>query len=354
MRVGLYADYSRFSGYGNDAVDLALALDKMGVDVLPLPRHLTPGLPARFTRLLEKSPLDRPDVVVAYVDPGGLNRNQVARMRMPVVVWTMWERTPFVPGDLVDPDDFDMSWAAEFIVSCPMNVEAFTGSFPDRRIEIIPAGVDVTRWPRRKPGDRDRSQPVRFLLSGVLSERKNPFALLDVWRQLKQGVPGFDAELTLHSTGGNLHPGVVEAYGPGVTLLTERLSHEDLVGLYLSHDVYVAPARGEGNNKPAMEFMATGGLVVASDWGGHQNWLHRDYAIPVGGALAPCPYQPGTSWFEVDKEELASAVVTAWQMPEHQRLRSGALAAEAVRGMTWKVAAEKMMGVVGRAVATKA
>lgn len=65
MRVVLRAGFDRFSEAGMGAIDLAVNLEKAGVDVLPVPTSILPGLPRAFTRLLEKDPAGPVDVTLA-------------------------------------------------------------------------------------------------------------------------------------------------------------------------------------------------------------------------------------------------------------------------------------------------
>ena len=339
MRVAMYADFSPYSGYGQDGLDLALALTQMGMDVVPLPRTVTAGLPERFTRLLQKDPLSRrPDVVLAFVDPAGLVKKLIEPVGVPVVGYTMWEKNPILPSDFRKPEDYDLSWLDSLVVTCPMNVEAFAGCFPDREIAIAPAGIDPARWdgPRTLPHGR----PMRFLMAGVLSERKNPFAVFEAWRALKQNEPGFDAELIVHSMGRNLHPRIAETYGPGIKISSKRLTPEQMESLYRRCDVLIAPSRGEGNNKPAMEFMASGGPVIASDWSGHQNFMHRDVGWLVDGRLVDTGN--GSEWFDLDGLALYAAIYAAWAAPE-EVVKKGRAAQRHIATFTWDRTAETIV-----------
>src|SRR5690606_32348050 len=127
-------------------------------------------------------------------------------------------------------------------------------------------------------------------------------------------------------------------YGPDVKIQYHRLTHEELVRLYHDSDVLLAPSRGEGNNKPAMEFMATGGPVIASDWGGHQNWLHRDSGWALGGRMVRADAH--SNWFEVSRAELKHAILEAWHHPELVA-RKGIAARQFISGFDWSKMAER-------------
>jgi glycosyltransferase involved in cell wall biosynthesis len=329
MRLMIRAGFDRFSGYGNDAVDMALHLEKQGVDVLPMPMGVVPGLPRKFLRLLEKDPRGPKDAVLTFAPPFDCKPWEYRKAAPVRVVWSMWERTPLLPDDFGARrwGDFDpyadetgvarleakRAWAGDtelLLVTCPMNVEAFRNVDDRVPIEVQPCGVDVDDWPVQRR-DHDR---MTFMSVGMLNGRKNPFALLEVWKELKADMPEFDAKLVMHSLAPGLHPAAEEYYGPDLTISLKALDRDGLRRLYYDADVLVSTSRGEGNNKPAMEFMASGGTVIATDWSGHQNWLSRECTFPVAGKLVPSSAK-GAEEFEVDRAGLREALLAAWRDP---------------------------------------
>lgn len=344
----MVAAFDRFSGYGNDAVDIALGLDKQGFDVVPFPTAVMPGLDAAFVDLLGKSPTRPPDVALAFLPPFDL-RPQVASFGVPTVGWTMWERTPMTPRDFRGHGwrqgtnwRAPLGWLSRLVVTTGMNREAFEPVAGDVPISVVPCGIDADRWPtiERPRGGR----PLRFLNVGMLVGRKNPFALLETWRRLTKEVPGWDATLHLHTLAKGLHPAVADgAYGPGITMTTKPLSRPDLLAMYHGADVFVSTSRGEGNNKPPMEFMATGGTVIATDWSGHQNWLHPDVGWPVPGKMvdAPCGYAQEC---EIDRDLLFDAMVAAWE----DRAETSARGLKAARYVRQALSWEAVLPKIGR------
>lgn len=347
MRVVLKAGFDRFSGYGNDAVDMAIALTKAEVDVLPMPTSILPGLPRAFLRLLEKDPRGRVDVEVQYAPPWQIKPWQWDRGDRKRVGWSMWERLPLTRADLAGngfPPEHIWQGLDLMLVTCPMNIEAFRNVDEATPLKVMPTGINGDDWPvvRREP-----QGPMAFLMTGMLVGRKAPFTLLDAWREVKQERPDFDATLTLHTLAPGLHPKIAEAY-PGVTISERPLDRQGLIRLYHDHDVLVSVSRGEGMNKPAMEFMATGGVVMASDWSGHQSWLHRDVAYPLPGTLVPAKERPEAVEFAVDKDALKAALVEAWENPA-TIARKGEKAAVWIRETHgWDMIADRLIRVLER------
>lgn len=352
MKLVLQAAYDGFSGYGLDAVDLAIALDGLGVDVTPWPTSLLPGLPRRFLRLLEKDPRGRKDVQVKFAPPQKIKpwdyHKDVAK-----VGYSMWERSPLAVEDFAGsgwekdgvPQNISYGGLDTMIVTCRMNLDAFAPFCTGTKLQVVPAGIDPDAWPE-KPRDTDNR--MRFLMVGMLTGRKDPFALLDAWRELKQERSDFNAQLTLHTLAPGLHPSLQNVY-PDVTISQRPLDHDGVLRLYHDHHVYVTTSRGEGNNKPAMEFMATGGTVIATDWSAHQNWLYPDANYAVRGELRQAEHAPdGVQEFYVDRQALKNQLWHCYRN-RHEVMNKGEAAAKWMRqGFTWQMIAERFMQSITR------
>lgn len=362
MRLVLHAPFDTYSGYGNDAVDIAVFLDKAGVDVLPWPKTLLPGLPERFAKLLMKDPRGTKDAVVSFNPPQDLLPWAMRNLGPRVYGWTMWERTPFLPDDLTDAG----GWASvdpespggvtyvnrahegrafegldRLLVTCGMNVDAFRNVDRDTPMDVLPCGIDPGKWRVER---RDPQRRMTFLMVGMLGGRKNPFLMLEAWREVKEEHPEFDARLHLHTLAPGLHPKITDAYGPDLTLSERPLSHDELVRMYHDADVLVSTSRGEGNNKPAMEFMATGGTVIAPAWGGHENWMHRDATIPVPFEIVD--KKGGYAECEVDKDGLKRALLAAWE-DRAATSRRGEVAAGFIRSsLAWPVVIDRLVKTI--------
>jgi glycosyltransferase involved in cell wall biosynthesis len=180
---------------------------------------------------------------------------------------------------------------------------------PQLPMLVVPGGIEPSEWPRRVVDWPllDGERPVRFLMIGQLAGRKDPFRVLGAWRELMAGNPGLNAELVVHTFTPGVHPAAADYYGPKIRMSQRALSRPELVALYRSCDVLVSASRGEGNNKPALEFQATGGTAIVPDWGGPRNWLH-EAATGLPGELVPAMDAPGAVEFAVDHDELVKAL----------------------------------------------
>jgi glycosyltransferase involved in cell wall biosynthesis len=181
----------------------------------------------------------------------------------------------------------------------------------DRPVGILQGGYDPTGWDFAE--DRDWSGTFRYIMVGQLHLRKQPFVAIEAFNILKaRHGKAFDAELHLKTNVQGLHPAMEQAY-PGLHIHYAYWTREQLKQFYARSHMLLAPSMGEGKNVPALEFQTTGGVVAASDFGGHQNWLHPAYSWPIPVELAsPFHDRPRCKAAKVDPEQLAEIMWEAY------------------------------------------
>lgn len=366
MRMLLQSGFDTFTGYGNDAVDMAVAFEKLGVDVVPWPTGLYPPLPRQFTDLLNKEPMGSPiDIALCFAPPYDIRPAEFASLATVAVGWTMWERTPILRKDMLGhgwkdeetretwwgrhPGSLDgrqKDWMDLMVLTAPVGERALHKLDPLVETAIVPNGIDPARFPEM---ERRSDRPFRFASIGMLTGRKNVFATLRAWELAQQIDPTFDAELILKTSTAGLHPKLQDRY-KNVTIIAETWTQQQVLDFYGDVDVLVSTSRGEGNNKPAMEFMATGGPVMATNWSGHENWLHTDTGYPLPGILEE-PYEgAGYVDFTVDEQLTAATFLHCWRNPAEVR-RRGDLSARTIRAaFTWEKVCDRMMRQILRAM----
>lgn len=351
MRVVLRAPFDRITGFGNDSVDLALSLSNAGVDVLPWPMALRPGLPQQFADLLTKEPVGPADVALTFAPAFQLDT--LRGVNAPVQVgWSMWEWDRLTWAHLRSGS---LAWDASYrpwsdddppmdhlMVACPMNLTAFRDIDDGVPMSVQPVGIDPKAWPREERNPKGR--PLRFGMVGMLNNRKNPFAALYAWKAAKERDASFDAELEMKTSTPGLHP-KIEDWAPDVKIHQGVWPKGTLVEWIMSLDVLLCPSRGEGMNKPAMEIQATGGTVIASDWGGHQNWLDDACAYRLDGQLV-WDAKMGAQWFEADVEHLTGLILRAHR-DRDELADKCAKAPDHIRaGFSWEGVAENVIGTL--------
>jgi glycosyltransferase involved in cell wall biosynthesis len=142
-------------------------------------------------------------------------------------------------------------------------------------------------------------------------------------------------------------------HGAGVDLrrvtLVPRVSNEAMAAIYGATHVGLFPSRCEGaTNLMMMEYMACGGAVIATDFGGHRDILTSKNSIPLrklrparvarAGAVVGC-------WCEPDVDELVARLEEAY----HDRDRLIMLRKQAAQDMaqwTWDDAARCFLDVL--------
>lgn len=358
MRMMLRSAFDTYTGYGNDAVDMAVWFEKAGVDVVPWPTAVTPGLPRAFTDLLAKEPSGQYDLAVTFCPPFDLHPEDTAGLARTAIGWTMWENAALVRDDMRGhgwerPGTRSRWWSKGkrseegrkkdyldlVVVTCQDNVDAFKHLDPKAEYAVVPNGIDPDRFPVMDRSGADR--PMRFLTVGMLNGRKDPFATLQAWRLAHEMEPTFDAELVLKTSCPGLHPMIEHAY-PNVRIIDEVWPQERIVALYGACDVYVSTSRGEGNNKPAMEFMSTGGPVMATNWSGHRNWLFEESGYPLPGQVVSWP-DGVRGDFRVDVEATARQFIDCWKNRDVVA-RKGHAAAGIIRShLSWEVVCDRFL-----------
>lgn len=362
MRMILKAGFDTFTGYGNDGVDMAVALQKAGVDVVVHPTSIRSGLPLPFVKLLQKDPRGRADVALHFAPPSQIRPGELAGLAPVSVGWSMWERSKLTREDMRPGwsrpgsrklwwgkgrnarDGVHKDWLDLMVVTCPDNVDAFKALDPTVPYAVCPNGIDPDLFPVM---DRAQDRAMVFASVGMLNGRKDPFATLAAWELAQELDPGFDALLVLKTSAVGLHPKIAERYR-NVMVINEEWERSKLVDFYGNVDVLVSTSRGEGNNKPAMEFMSTGGAVMATNWSGHRNWLHPDWSYPLEGRLEPVSPGSDVEEFRVNIMQTAETFLHCWRNRQEVR-RKGELAAGYVRAdLSWEKVIDRLLGHIGR------
>lgn len=84
---------------------------------------------------------------------------------------------------------------------------------------------------------------------------------------------------------------------------------------------------------PALQFLSTGGAVIATNWGGHTQWLNTAYAYPLDFQLRPVSGGlPNCLQARADKEHLKSQMMHVFRNRNEAR-EKGILAADTIPGL---------------------
>ena len=153
------------------------------------------------------------------------------------------------------------------LIVCPSEATAAAcrrNGFPDRRIRVVPWGIDVRPAPAvdiERVRDTHRLPETFVLWLGTIEPRKNLPRLLDAFTRLDRD----DVELVIAGgEGWNDELAAIERRSPAGVRRIGFVPPADLAALYASAAVFCFPSRQEGFGLPVLEAMAQGTPVVTS------------------------------------------------------------------------------------------
>lgn len=351
IRVLVKAPLNPYSGYGTDGLGIVRSLIYAGCDVYLDPTHVSPPLPGEVAELLTKR-LEAPfDLLIHHVDPGQLGITPEALRSSDITVgWTMWEYSTLDNlkqrrGLKKKLSSYDVVFGYDTV-----SATALRPYLKADQSEVLQGGFWPEDWPYL---ERDWHSPrFGFCMVGQLHQRKDPFVAIQAFQELKDEHPEeFEpAELHLKSNTPGLHSKLSEMI-PKLRIHYATWPEEVLRQFYAAQHVLLAPSRGEGKNLPALEFMSTGGTVIATNWGGHSQWLSTSYAYPLHFTLAPVdPATPDCLNARASKEHLKTLMLQAFRSRDEAK-RKGSTAAKVIPGMcSWDAVIDRLFDKLARSV----
>lgn len=285
LKIALKVPLSPYIGYGNDGIGIASELVDYGADV-----HIVPGclvdspLPPKVAALFTKDKCEKYDITIHHIDPDNFNNpvgwEDTAGLK---VGWTMWEFSNFKNAGGYETMRERLKGYDVFFAYDQVTADALAEVF-DGEIRVLQGGFLPELWPEM---EREWFDPdhFRFCMVGQLHDRKDPWVAIQAFQELKHELGEEFAGAELHLK--NSQPGALisrmnEVYAPiKMRVYNEIWDKDTLEEFYSQMHVLLAPSRGEGKNMPALEFQSTGGTVIATNWGGHTQWLNSGYNYPL-------------------------------------------------------------------------
>jgi glycosyltransferase involved in cell wall biosynthesis len=360
FKVLLKSPFSLYSGYGHDGLELLRALHHWGADVYPQPVWLDCPIPDDLLPLFGKTLTPPFDLTINHWDPPHLEITRQARecTRL-AAAWTMWEMTSLYPHcddvDAISEDDLaewrdawragwearkkpapkfpvkekkdgirdKLKWFDLVLGYSDVTLAALEPHIPGQvHRGVLQGGFEAAEW---KYTERDWSDDsvFRFGMHGALNRRKEPFLVLQAFLELCEEHPEFRerARLLLHNNlPGGPFPEMNEIYersGIGVRVFMGAWGKPVLEDFYAKCHALVYPSHGEGKNLPGLEFSATGGVVLATGWSGHDQWLTDAVGYPLACTVEPMfPGSPELAhWAVVSLAEVKRAM---WHVFTHR------------------------------------
>lgn len=182
---------------------------------------------------------------------------------------------------------------AEIVITDSQTVatELELSRFTPKQVEVVPLGVDPKLFnAESQPTDEEilksyNLQSPFFLMVATQEPRKNIFTILSAFKQLREKTPAFRLALA-------------GRYGWMVDHQERDLAGVDLLGyvpdvhlpaLYRHAAAFIAPSHYEGFDLPAVEALACGTPVLASDIP-----VHREV---LGDLASFIPHDQPDAWF---------------------------------------------------------
>lgn len=285
--------------YGLIACQLARNLTALGcyVNVFALGERIHPNQPKDIAAIVDQ-PIQASLGGVflgypgTYVGHNGLTQigNRVAiTMFESTVIPAGWAKTLNAMHAVIVPSTFCRDIFRECGITAP--------------IHIAPLGISEAY----KPAQRTTGSPFTFLAFLDRGLRKGGLTALQGFIRAFGDSP--DYRLILKTRESKIG---MEITNPNIDVVQKDMSEAELYQLYCSAHCLVNPNKGEGFGLLPREFSATGGISLATAWGGTADQIEQ-WGVPIPYHIAKADWkgvkrlegQELGEWAEVDADELA-------------------------------------------------
>jgi glycosyltransferase involved in cell wall biosynthesis len=166
-----------------------------------------------------------------------------------------------------------------------------------------------------------------FDLSSYAS-RKNPEAVLEMYRCLRERRPFDDIQLVMKVKKGDETAtewiDYLRQEFADVVFIANPLSHLEIASLIANCDCFVTLHRAEGFGRGAGEAMFLGRLALATGWSGNMDYMDEENALLVKYELRPVadgayPHGAGQLWAEPEVEHAVHLAIKALDDPSYVR-----------------------------------
>ena len=297
MHVLVHAPVGSTGGYARDGQGLIHGLLNRKHGVALDPAGMRAPISPEVAELLTYPNRGTYDLEIHHIPPMGVRSPQISKDRSrKTILWTMWEWDNFpesAPG-FKEATKYIRHYDA-VVAYTQQTLDAFSaaGFLGDgQETAVVQGGVETSLWysvldrragEARKvfPPPRDSRGTFIFAMVGVLAARKNPYAAIKAFEELKDEMGDrFDAKLILKTDFPVLNPLTKH---PDIQIITDvDYTDAEMREFYWSIDCLINCSWGEGKDLPAMEATLCGVPTILNDIPGHRGWVH-----PVMKSLIP-------------------------------------------------------------------
>lgn len=244
---------------------------------------------------------------------------------------------------------FDEVWAISRFVAAALAAADLRCHHVGQAAEIEPSAF----LPRRHFELRESAFTfLGFFDTTSYVERKNPAAVIDLYRRLRARRPFDDIQLVLKAKAGE--EGTSEwqdlagADAPGIVIINEKLATHEFISLLSCADCLVSLHRSEGFGRGIAEAMSLGRLVLATGWSGNMDFTTAENGLLVDSTLVPVgeeqyPHWQNQSWAEPDIDHALHLTTRALDEPAWARAVARAGRCDAMRLVSHRAVGVRML-----------
>lgn len=374
--IALIAPIFDVSGIAEAARNIYLSLFDLGVKVkiieVPNWSHLKaemhPEVRDKIRIGLDRNDIQQP-VAIHFYPPDPFRGTMNINGAIFNVNWSLFEtdKCPILWRDMLNDKKFVECWVAgEF------NVEAYASQGVDRqKLRFMPLGVDVDRYrPDVEPlSIEGKKDGFTFMTAMDWSFRKNPEAMITAYLQefnkvddatfVIKAYTGYGDENSknmIRQTINRLR--AMTRSNAKIILITDFIHSDLMANFHKAADAWVNLSKGEGWDMGALQSMACGVPVIASDSTAHKMYLTEENGYPVSCRplpindaefLAKSPQFIGHNWAEPSIKEARTLMKKAYEDSKTGALEEkGKRARETALDFTWKKAGVNTIFELGK------
>lgn len=303
MKILYLGHYREASGWGQAARDYILAMDSVGIDVVPRCVYVgnpTAQLPNRIIELEKKSSKNC-DICIQHVLPQLMVYN--GNFKKNIALFAS-ETDTLIPSNWAQYINMmDEAWVINSIMAYEYQTEL---NIP---IHVVPHACDVNKYKKNhKPLDiPELDGNFVFYFIGELNRRKNLAALVRAFHVefhntepvsllIKVGCPGLSQEQIVQNVVDmctttkkhlKLYPSV-DMYKDEI-ILPVKLSEDEMGSLHKTGHCFVMPSHGEAWCIPAMDALGYGNPVISTYGTGMDDFVvDGENGFIAESSLEPC------------------------------------------------------------------